>query len=71
MTGNKLNGYGAGRFEGTPVSDRGNSGRQPAWQKNLIRELGIVDEGDIVPLSDLDERMEFDERILSILEGRH
>ena len=42
---------------------RTDKGRQD-WRQDLIRELGIVDEGDIIALVDLEERMELDERIL-------
>ena len=38
------------------------------WHQELVEKLGIVDEGDIVSLIDLEERTEFDERILSLLE---
>ena len=38
------------------------------WQRKLISHLGIVDEGDIVSLIDLEERAEFDDRILDLLE---
>ena len=51
-----------GRYEKTISS--GNK----EWQRELISHLGIVDEGDIVSLIDLEERAEFDDRILDLLE---
>ena len=38
------------------------------WHQHLIRKLGIVDEGDIVSLIDIEERAEFDKKILNLLE---
>ena len=46
---------------------RTDKGRQD-WRQDLIRELGIVDEGNIADLVDLEERMELDERILKLVE---
>lgn len=46
------------------TNDRDSKG----WHQELIRKLGIVDEGDIVSLIDLEERSEFDKRILNLLE---
>ena len=38
------------------------------WHQELIRKLGIVNEGEIVSLIDFEERAEFDRRILLLLE---